>query len=188
MLWLWALLLSRGLVACTSSSDRPQTTRMTAGDFVEMAGQMAQSLIHSDAVGERRPDSPRWVVSIDKVQNLSSDVMTEPEQWAIMARLRGAMPIQSLWDLKNVRFVIPPQRVVALRHHPDAVEFGASFGSRRQPTHMMTATFRSITRAQATRRIDLYYCEFEILDLDTGQTVWTDRFEYKRAARGHIWD
>lgn len=182
------LLLVCLLAAACAAPQR--SSRMTTEDFQEMAEAMAQSLLRSEALAQRGPQSEPWVVSIDHVRNLSSDVMTQAEQWAIMADLRGSLPIQALWDQKNIRFVLPPQRVVQIRSRDEADEFDASFASQRQPTHTMTATFRSVTRASpdGRGRIDWYYCEFEILELATGQTVWTDRFEYKRQARGHMWD
>lgn len=161
---------------------------MTVDDIEVMGAAMAQSLASSDAVRLRPPDAPRWVVSIDKVLNLSSDVMTESEQWAIMARLRASAPITAMWDQHNIRFVIPPERAAQLRASDNSFEFARGFGSQREVTHTMTATFRSVTRAQADRRTDLYYCEFALVDLRDGAPVWNDRFEYKRAARGAIWD
>jgi hypothetical protein len=161
---------------------------MTIADFQTMAASMAQSLLTSQALADRHPDSPPWTVSIDKVTNLSSDVMTQEEQWAIVAMLRGAAPMQALWDEKNVRFVLPPEQVLALRHDPDAAEFHHNFAQDRHPTHTMAATFFSVTRATATQRTELYYCEFEILDLARHQSVWIDKFEYKRLAQGHLWD
>ena len=175
------------LPACTS---RPvgESTRMTISDIDAMTEQMAQSLLGSDALASRGPDSPPWIVSIDKVLNLSDEVMTENEQWSIMAQVRGAAPIQALWDQKAVRFVIPAQRALALKQSANNPDFHQGFGTDRHVTHTMTATFRSITRAQAKKRSDLYYCQFDLIDLKTGETVWSDRFEFKRQARGQVWD
>lgn len=174
-----------GVAGCAAPQ---QTTRMTAGDLDTMSHELAASLAASDALAGRNSDSPLWVVSISKVQNLSSDVMTPAEQWSVMARLRGSLPIQALWDQKNVRFVIPAERLDALRARGDFDEVAGQWGSQRRPTHQMTATFRSITRADAKHRSDLYYCEFNLIDLTTGEPVWSDRFEYKRAASGHVLD
>ena len=174
------------LTGCTAGA--PRTTRMTADDFDAMIAAMAASFIQSDAVASRTPDSPPWIITIDKVQNLTSDVMTDAEQWAIMARLRNSAPIRALWDQKNIRFVIPAQRVARLRRRHGPTAFDESFGSQRRPTHEMSATFRCVTRAIARQRTELYFCEFEIIDLATAEPVWADRFEYKRVARGHVWD
>lgn len=159
---------------------------MTVDDFEAMTAAMAQSLLRSDAFAQRGSDSEPWVISIQKVTNLTSDVMPQREQWSIMAQLRGAAPIASLWHEKHVAFVLPAERVVELRR--SGVEYGEAFGAGREPTHVMTATFRSATRAQDKHRTELYYTEFEIIDLRTGGPVWHDRFEFKRAARGKLWD
>ena len=167
---------------------RPQTTRMTVDDFQVISSAMATSFLASNALARRTPNSPLWIVSLDKVTNLSSDVMTTDEQWAIMARLLGQMPIASLWQQKNIRFVLPPERTEQIRQSDINDEARGDFGAARNVSHTMTATFTSITRAQATDRTDIYYCEFDIINLTKGLAVWNDRFKYKRAARGHIWN
>ena len=173
------------LTACAAPQ---RSTRLTAADLTDMSTEMAQSLAQSDTLAQRGPDSPPWIITIDKVRNLSSDVMTDSEQWAVVARLRGELPIQALAQQKNIHFVIPAQRVEQLRRDPNMPEYREGFGAKRKPTHQMSATFRSITRADAEHRSDLYYAEFEILDMQTGEPAWTDRFEFKRAAKGHVWD
>jgi hypothetical protein len=185
----WTFVAVVTLVCGGSGCVAPQrTTRMTADDLDAMSHALAASLAASDVLAGRTGDSPLWVISISKVQNLSSDVMTDAEQWSVMARLRGSLPIGALWDQKNVRFVIPADRLDVLRDYGELDEVSGPLGSQRRPTHQMTATFRSITRADSQYRTDLYYCEFSLIDLAAGQPVWSDRFEYKRAAAGHVLD
>jgi hypothetical protein len=170
----------------------PETTRMTADDFDEIATRMAASLRRCPAIAARTPNSPLWVVTIDKVTNLSNDVMSEGEKWYIMARVRGMMPMLALRQDKNIRFVIPAERKDAMLNDPNigvqAGELTDAFASERHPTHELEATFRSITRADATHRTDAYVCEFQLLDLTSGEPPWVDQFEFKRAASGQVWD
>jgi len=175
-------------MAGCASKPVGESTRMTIADIEAMAESMAQSLLSNQSLLERGPTSDPWIVSMDKVLNLSDDVMTQNEQWSIMAQVRGATAIQALSDEKAVRFVIPPERVIELRNSPYGPDFDDGFANDRQVTHTMTATFRSVTRAQAKVRSDLYYCEFDLLNLTTGEPVWSDRFEFKRQAKGHVWD
>ncbi len=170
------------LFAC-AGPDR--TTRIAVEDYEAMGAAMAESLIASEALASRGPGSEPWVISIDKVTNLTSDVMTVSEQWAIIERVRGALPLATLWDAKRVRLVLPPAgrrgvRETAGLSDPGDVAAGV--------THVMTATFYSTTRAVRDRRSELYYCKFELLDLRSGEPVWEDAFEYKRAAAGAVWD
>lgn len=178
------------MLVLSSCTPKPvgESTRLTLGDIETMTHEMAQSLLASDAFASRGPNSEPWIISMDKVLNLSDEVMTTHEQWSIMAQVRGAAPIRAMGDEKAVRFVIPPERAAALQHSADTTDFERGFGSERRVTHTMTATFRSVTRAQAKQRSDLYYCEFDLLEFATNQPVWSDRFEFKRRARGHVWD
>jgi len=164
---------------------------MTLDDLNTITAAMTQSLAQSDAIMGRTPNSPMWVISIDRVTNLSSDLMSESERWYVIQKIRSSLPIQAFSKQKNIRFVISAERLDAIRRDPN-LDLGPgqspAFGSKRKPTHQMTATFRSVTRAQATQRTELYYCEFELIELAGGEPVWIDRFEYKRGATGHIWD
>jgi hypothetical protein len=181
-------LICVGLGACAA----PQSTRMTADDMEEIATHMAESLRRCPAIAQRTPQSPLWVITIEKVENLTTDVMTEGEQWYIMARVRGMLPMLALHEQKNIRFVIPAERKQAMLADPNigpkVGELGDAFADRRQPTHAMQATFRSVTRADATNRTDLYVCDFQLLTIATGEPVWNDEFSFKRAAAGHVWD
>ncbi len=179
------------LLAGCASAPVSRSTRMTVEDLEEMSAQMSQSLAASDAFRTRTATSEPWVISIDKAMNLSSDIMTESERWYVIQKLRSTLPIRALGQQRNVTFVIPKERLDAMRANPKLdVSGDPNFGAQRKPTHQMTATFRSLTRAnqEGTGRTESYYCEFEIMEFATGVPVWNDKFEYKRGATGHIWD
>ncbi len=179
------------IAGCTSL---PQTTRMTAADMEFMATQMAGSLSQAPFLAGRSPDSSPMVIALQKVENLSDDVMTPAEQWFVMQRLVASLPMQALREQRNVHWVLPAERLALIKADPQwgaaAGELPDDFGRDRRPTHVMTAVFRSVPRiaANAMDRTDLYYTEFELMDLATSEPVWHDSFSYKRIARGHVWD
>ena len=185
-----AILLALALLLMLGCAQTPHSTRLTVDDFNEMAGQMAQSLLASDALAQRTADSPPWFVSMQKMTNLSSDVMTDAEQWSIMADLRSSTPILDLREMKNVRFILPYERLQAMRHTDSdfAEDLPENFAYDRHVTHTLTAVIHSLVRADQVGRTDLYYAEFQLYDLNTGQPVWIDRFEFQRQARGHLWN
>lgn len=185
ILLLAAIMAAAGPLGCAVPR---RSTRLTADDFQQMANDMAASIAAENTIAARSPNSPPWIITISRITNLTGDVLTESEQWGTIAMLRQQLPLQTLARQKHVVFVIPAERVAALRQNPDLSEIDRPFAAQRRPTHTMTAVFRSVTRADATHRSDLYTCEFEILDLRTAEPVWTDRFEFKRLAMGHIWD
>lgn len=175
------------LPGCATTA--PQSSRMTTEDFTEMGEAMAQSLARSSALRDRTPQSEPWVISIDRVQNLTKDIITESERWYVIQRLRSSLPIRAMSQQKNITFVMPKERLDALRNNPK-IDVGEdpNYGSQRAPTHQMTGKFIGSERANATQRTDSYFCEFEIMNLASGVPEWTDKFEYKRDAIGHVWD
>lgn len=168
----------------------PQTSRIAVEDYQEMTAEMAQSLRQSDAFARRSPQSEPWIVSFDKVLNLSSEIMPRGEQWGVVAMIRGAQPINALWDDKRVAFVIPAQYAIDQRGTLNAERADKGFGTERGVTHTITATFRSVTRVpeDGSGRTDVYACEFQMLDLNTNEPVWIDTFEFKRTAAGSVRD
>lgn len=162
---------------------------MTVDDYQYIAAEIAEKLrahmAESTMMKERTAESPKWVFAIEKVQNLTSDLMTESTKWYLMARVRESVPIGSFAREKNFAFTIPAERLREARKRGAVSE---DMGAERTPTHVMTATFRSVTRAADKDRTDLYYCDYALTDLKSGEVVWTDKVEFKRAAHGRSWD
>jgi hypothetical protein len=174
---------------CETTPKYGRSTRMTVDDLNTISAAMTQSLAQSDAIMNRTPTSPLWLISIDRVTNLSSDLMSESERWYVIQKIRSSLPIRAFSKQKNIRFLISAERLNAIRNDPNLdLNPTETRPANRKPTHQMTATFRSITRAQAIQRTELYYCEFELFNFQESTPVWIDKFEYKRGASGHIWD
>ncbi|MFK7788270.1 MAG: hypothetical protein AB8C95_02100 [Phycisphaeraceae bacterium] len=186
----WPTIAIAFFVLCALGCKAPQSSRIQIDDYTEMSAVMAQSLRHSDAFAERSASSEPWVVSFDKAVNLSSEIMTQGEQWGIVAMVRGAQPINSLWNDKRVAFVIPAQYAIDQRGTLNAERADKGFGTERGVTHTITSTFRSVTRVgeAGEGRTDVYACEFQMLDLNTNEPVWLDTFEFKRNAKGSVRD
>ncbi len=163
-----------------------RTTRTEADDLVNASASMAEALLASAVVAERRSDSERWVIVADRMQNLSSEVITASEQRATVRRIVSASPLAQLEAMKNIVFVVPMSDVRRSRE-TGLIELD-QFAADRRPTHTLSATFNSATRLSAKRRTDAYYVTFEIIDLQTGQRIWQNDAGFKRAAVGHIWD
>jgi len=162
---------------------------MTTEDYehiaIEIAGKLKAKLVSSEEFAQRTPDSPPMVVSINKVLNLTSDIMSEGTKWYLMAKVKNSLPFAMLAREKNIQFVISADHLRLARRR-GTVEEG--FAIERDPTHVMTATFTSVTRAVGEDRTDLYYCEYSITELRTGALVWVDKVEFKRTAHGRAWD
>lgn len=180
-----AFLCAVTLASCRA--DQSNTTRFSVEDFEEMGAKMAKSLQACRAIQERTPTDAPWTVSVQKVTNLSSDILTPGEQWFAVKKVQASAPIQKMWDSHRIRFVLnADEAALQTGRHPE--EFDANFSKDRKVTHVITATYRSATRNQADARTDLYVCIFEMKDLKTGQSVWSDEFTIKRQAFGSLRD
>ena len=155
---------------------------------------MAQSLTASNFLSQRGPDAPPIAIVVDHVENLSSDLLTEAEQWMLVARVRAALPLRTLADARNVRFLIPPERWRMLVEGGYVARDETERSSRRA-THVMSAVLRSMRRAGAAHdgdmtdlRADIYVFAFQIMALPSRELVWSDAFEFRREARGLVID
>ncbi len=185
--WFLLAALSLGVAATMGACASTQkSTRLTTDDVKELSVQIAASLAASDFLRERSPSSERLVVAIDRVENLSSDVVPVSEQWYLMERIRASTPIGSLGSQRNVAFVIPAAQLRQLKERVGAE--AALAGAGRSPTHAMRGVLRSVTRSAGVDRTDLYSFETRVLDLASGNVIWSDSFEIKRAAVGKQYD
>lgn len=176
------------LAGCVSA--RPRSSTLTTEDLVVTTNEMAAQLSASEFLGARTAESEPIVIAIDKVQNLTSDIIPEGQQWWMMAAVRDRLNVNALRRERNVRFVIPAAHLRAGMERGNLEDGVAS----RAPTHQMSATFHSATRtSRGTRggpaaRTDAYLCEYRITDLSTGELKWTGEFEFKREAFGRAYD
>jgi hypothetical protein len=167
--------VSLSLTGC--ASPRIDTTRLTSTDIVKMTDEMTASLAGDEVIGERTESSDEWVISIDRVRNLSEHPIPMRERWATMARLRSRLAQTDFARERSIVWVLPPD----LWQHYDAETYVS--GTRRLPTHSLHATFYSDTISSLDMRSDSYLCAFTLTDLSTGLVIWEDSFEVKYTQR-----
>lgn len=178
-----AMLIIGVLGACAATG--PRSTRATADDFDQLTTAIARSLASSDFLKDRTPTSEPMRIAIERVTNLSSDLIPQSEQWWLMQRIRSSLPLLALSKDRAISFVIPAEQAGHLRDR--GVELADAVDGR-DPTHVMAATIRSITRTSDDHRTDLYAADYTITDLATGEVAWSGSFVFKRAAVGKAWD
>ena len=181
-LLLLASFLTALIAACAAPS---KSTRLTVEDFEDVAVEMAASLRQSAFLAGRGPASPPLVIAVSKVENLSSDILSDGEKWYLMDRVIDSHAIDALREADNIRFVIPAEKLRLLNKTLEPQE---QAGAARNPTHTMTARLLSLTRTASQDRTELYDCQFTLTDLATGEIVWTDNIAIKRIARGKAYN
>ena len=177
------------LPACAAA---PRSTRLTQADFTDMATDLAQKLRESDFLKNRGQDSQPIVLTWDKVENLTQDILTQGEQWAIMQKVRDSAGLVQLGKEKAFTLVIPASLKTEGEQRVGGSTFEEGFAGSRAPTHRLDATLRSATRSAASltagARTDTYLCDFRVTVLSDGQLVWSDTVALKRAAAGLSFD
>lgn len=179
------LVLVAGLALGGCATAQARTTTLSASDLEATSTEIAAKLRASDFLKGRGPDSPRMVIAINKVENLTSDLIPSSEQWWLMQRVRDSIGIQTLSKERNVKFVIPAK---FLRDAKRKGTLPEDVALERNPTHEMSATFRTATRTAKLDRTDAYLCEYRITELASGTLEWSDSFEFKRTAFGKSYD
>lgn len=174
------------LPACSAPA---RSTRLTQADLSDMATDLAQKLRDSDWMKARAPDSQPIVITWDKVENLTLDIVTPGEQWYIMQKVRDSAGLVQLSKDKAFTLVIPAELKAEGEQRGNYEE---GFAAQRTPTHRMDATMRSATRSAASlsagARTDTYLCDFRVTELSTGALLWSDSVALKRAAAGLLFD
>lgn len=183
-----------GFIGCASNQGM-RSTRLTANDFVVTEDKITADLHASDFLNQRTSESRPMVIVVQKVENLTSDIMTEAEQWMAVRRVIDSLPIQELRSTKNIRLVIPRERHNQLhaREYARLPDVDAEL----KPTHLMTARFQSAVRAARAvksehsltdARSEYYYFAYTITDLVGREIGWASSFEFSREGRGLLID
>lgn len=183
----WALALATALPCLVTPAchSTPRSTRLRVEDFEFVATEMAARLHASSLLDGRGPDSPPIIAALTKVENLSSDILSDGEKWYLMDRVFDSDSIDALRRSRNIRFVIPAEKLRLLNK---ALAPDEQTAARRAPTHTITARLRSLERSAGRDRTDLYDCQFTMTDLAGGEIVWTDSVALKRVARGRAYN
>lgn len=181
----YALLLMFAMAGC-AGPPQTRTTFLNSVDLVNMTDRMARSFTQDDRIGTRSEDDQPWVISIYRVVNHTNQIIPDRERWMYIGRMRALLAQTDVAQRRNLIWIIPPERWPIIARELDTPE--EPYGLRMDPTHQLTAEFRSLTRTSAAGRSDAYVCSFQLIDLRTGTIAWEDAWEVKRAASGLTFD
>ncbi|HYF14404.1 MAG TPA: hypothetical protein VD971_04945 [Phycisphaerales bacterium] len=177
-----AILPCVALCACASV---PRSSRLTTQDFTLLAADVAAALNQAPAIRERDAASPRWTIAMNKAENLSNDLIPSREQWALVTSVRDHADLVRLGREKNFALIIPAER---LREGLASGSLEPGTAADRAPTHELAATILSVSRSAITSRADVYVCEFRLTEIGSGELLWSQTFDIKRAAHGLSFD
>lgn len=170
----------------------PRTTTYTAEDLLEASHQFASALARSDLLATRDASSPPIRLGLGEMVNRSNERLADVDRRATVARVLIAPAMLDTLGRKNASVVLPPPDAAELSRR--GVDLASAHASYEPPTHLVGATFRSLTRTAslvagpADARKDYFLVDMVITEADTRRAVWADTFEFARVARGRLVD
>lgn len=173
------------LIGC-GGPPRANTPFLTSVDLVHMTDRMSESFADDEIINKRTQDHEPWVISIYRVVNHTNQIIRENERWLYIGRLRSRLSQAGFSEDKSLIWIVPPEQWPRI-----ATELGGAQEPpelRMTPTHLLTAEFHALTQTGPGGRSDTYHCAYELLDLNTGEVIWQDAWEVKRAVAGLTFD
>src|SRR5262249_55331052 len=122
---------------------------------------------------ERNSQSSPIVITCRKAENLSHDLVEEPELWMFVQKVEADINSGNLCRAKSIVFQIPPERVEMLRRTNPEVASGAA-----PATHVMTCSIRSANRVSNDKEgyvdseVRAYFFDYNITRLSDGKIEW----------------
>lgn len=178
--------LTFAFLGCGGSPPRAHTPFLTSVDLVHMTDQMSESFAGDDRISRRTPDDEPWVISIHRMVNHTNQIIRENERWLYVGRLRSRLSQAGFSENKSLIWIVPPEQWPRIAEElggaPEPLEL------RMTPTHLLTAEFNVLTQSGPGGRSDAYHCAYQLLDLSSGEIIWEDAWEVKRAVAGLTFD
>jgi hypothetical protein len=159
---------------------------LTGEDLVAMTDRMAQSIVASPGVREAIEREGRLRVVIQPVENyMTGEILPAGQKRAFVARVRellaaGGAREQFQWIMNRADYhAVRGSELEGGNLGPDPDSL--------QPTHALTARFDSLANVTSAVRSSGYLCSYQLLDLRTRETVWTDKYEVRKTVvRGFL--
>ncbi len=177
-------------------ASRPElrTTLFRAADIEAASGEAVQSLAMSSFMMARTKDSPEAVLQPQTMVNLSDNRLSPGDQWAAMSKVVLSPNMLGLLESKNVTLQMPAFESTRL------ARAGVSVSEPKAqvvPTHLFTATLRSLSRATAggarqggsgQERKDVFLVEYTIVEVESRRVEWSGESTIARVAHGSLID
>ena len=182
------------LIAGCAGTPAPRTTLLQARDIESTTTDVREALASSEWLATRSSTSDPALLQPQPLVNISDNRLTPGDEWAAMSRVALNPAILDLLAGKNIRVQMPAlvnDRLGGVS--AQSIEPAASIA----PTHLLSATLRSLTRAadqrgrlsgESTVRKDTFLVEYTVTDVRTRTVVWSHTSRFARVAEGSLVD
>lgn len=168
---------------CASAVSAGSNTALDGLDLVRMTDMMAASIAASAAVqAEIREHGPMKIVVEPVVNLMTAAVLPRGQADAFTARVRSLL---SKHAPESFQWIMNRDAFYSLREKELDVDLGPD-PDRVQPRYALTAKFQSLVHETKDRRSDYYLCVYELSDLQSGDIIWSNKYEVKKTAVGGL--
>jgi PBP1b-binding outer membrane lipoprotein LpoB len=169
--------LIAGCASNNTAVSHGKSTALDSANLIEMTDDMTAKILRDPEIQSALDQKTRLKVVIQPVENkMIGEVLPRGAKEAYVARLRALLqeraPNQFTWVVNRDAWY--NLRDKELDPGPDP--------NRVQPEYALTARFSSITDESSKHRSSYYLCVYNLTDINTGQTLWTDKYEVKKSA------
>ncbi len=177
-------------VMCVGCGQTGRSARIPIKQYSLIVPQLTERFQASRFVLDRDGNAGPTLVAITNIKNLTTDVIPLYTQWSLMSQLSGRLSELPACRSRDIRFMIPPERREYLQRYAAAREddeLGVSPGD--APTHILSAVFRSVRRAEASDGYEedlqmLYVLDMQLTDARSREIVWHDSMDFQVQAQG----
>jgi PBP1b-binding outer membrane lipoprotein LpoB len=169
--------LIAGCAGNNTAVSHGKTTALDSANLVEMTEDMTAKILKDPEVQSALGEKSKLKVVIQPVENkMVGEVLPRGAKEAFVARLRSLLqeraPEKFTWVMNRDNWYAIRDKELDRGPDPNRV----------QPEYALTARFSSITDESSKHRSSYYLCVYDLTDVNTGQTLWTDKYEVKKSA------
>src|SRR4051812_31945813 len=168
------------LSGCGTAVSHGTNTALSGIDLQQMTNQMSMSIMASPNVQQAIAEKGKLKVVVEPVENLmTAEILPRGPAEAFTARVRALLaqhaPDQFEWIMNRdayYRLRAQERETIDLGPNPEAI----------QPKYALHARFYSITNETSKSRSSSYLCVYELTDLQSRGSLWTDKYEIQKSA------
>lgn len=168
-----------GTLGCGENTavSHGKSTALDSANLVEMTEDMTAKILADPEVQSELSKKGKLKIVIQPVENrMVGEVLPRGAKEAYVARLRSLLqeraPEKFAWVMNRDNWYAIRDKELDRGPDPDRV----------QPEYALTARFSSITDESSKHRSSYYLCVYNLTDLNSGQQLWTDKYEVKKSA------
>ena len=174
------IILSLWIGGCASATAVGFNPGLCGVDLQRMTDAMAESIAGDPQVQQAIAEQGAIRVVLLPVENyMTGEVLPSGQRHAFVARVRSLLakqaPGQFVWIANRDAYHY------ARRMELEGVDPGPDPDAM-QPRYALTGRFDSLTNVDARTRSSSYLCAYELIDLESREVLWQDRYELKRTA------